>query len=368
MNSLEASRVLAVLDESLEELRLLSYVTPEVMDSAEQLADVLGEELVASLVRHRTQTTAGKSNITSEQTIASTWSLIRMLRKSRATSRLQQLHTERSTGMLQALSYAERLRQYAQKRLTTTVEEDNSNREYYDEVREREEKAVNEKVQLEQKLKLQRVELQRQTHLVQSAEDKTRSELHEVQMATLAAKKSLQQEATALRGEDHDAFDTEHTLLFKELSDAKAQLETLRLEHKDNEATLRKTKKRAQQDVEVVISEYDTDVGSKEEEYQSSLSEYNEVMAQLEQFSSGFAEMHKERMEYEEAERKAAQQRLDEGLTKVRNNRAARVIQSSWKGWKAAKVAAAKKAKKGRSKERKLPGNKETSISQAGAG
>lgn len=346
MNSLEASRVLAVFDEALEELRLLSYVTPEVLDTSENLVDVLGEDLVEKLVKHRTQIAASKNNVTSEGSLAATWSLIRAMKKAPGTRQLQQLHTDRSTGMLQALSYAERLRQYAQKRLTTTVEEDNSNREYYDEVREREEKAVNEKVQLEQKLKLQRVELQRQTHLVQSAEDKARSELSEVQVATLAAKKSLQSQATALRKEDHDGFTTEHDLLSKELNDAKAQLSALRAEHKENEAMLRKTKKRAQQDVEVVIGEYDADVGSKEEEYQQALSEYNEVMAQLEQFTTGYNEMHRERMEYEEAERKAAQKKLEEGLERVRTNHAARVIQNAWKAFKAHKAALAKKAKK----------------------
>ena len=41
---------------------------------------------------------------------------------------------------------------------------------------------MSEKIQLEQKLKLQRVELQKQANLVQSAEDKTRAELHELQV------------------------------------------------------------------------------------------------------------------------------------------------------------------------------------------
>jgi hypothetical protein len=48
---------------------------------------------------------------------------------------------------------------------------------------EREERAVSEKIQLEQKLKLQRVELQKQSNQVQNAEDKTRAELHELQVS-----------------------------------------------------------------------------------------------------------------------------------------------------------------------------------------
>ena len=49
---------------------------------------------------------------------------------------------------------------------------------------------------------------------------------------------------------------------------AKANLATLRDEHKAAEAMLRKTKKRTQQDVETVIGEYDSDLGAKEKEYQ----------------------------------------------------------------------------------------------------
>jgi len=52
--------------------------------------------------------------------------------------------------------------QQVHKRLHTTVEEDTSNREHYQEVREREERAAAEREQLEHKLKLQRVERQKQ--------------------------------------------------------------------------------------------------------------------------------------------------------------------------------------------------------------
>jgi hypothetical protein len=49
-------------------------------------------------------------------------------------------------------------------------------------VRTREEKAVAEALALEQKLKLQRVELARQAHAIQNVEDKSKSELYQVQV------------------------------------------------------------------------------------------------------------------------------------------------------------------------------------------
>jgi len=337
---------LSVLDETIDNLRLLSYVTIEILDTAEQLKDVLGEDLVNTLIKHRGLLQNAKSSLSSEPVLASTWELARLLKKSPSATRLQTLHTERSPALLQVLSYFERLRQYAQKRLTTTVEEDNSNREYFEEVKEREERAVAEKLQLEQKLKLQRVELQKQANAVQSAEDKARAELHDVQTNMSETINALQKDSSSTRHDDRDGYQIEYDMLHKELSDAKAQLVRLREEHKENEATLRKTKKRAQQDVESVIGEYDTDVGNKEDEYQKALTEYNSVMAQLEIFTVGYNEMYTERMEYEERERKLAQERLEEGLRRVRRVRAAFVIQGAWKAFKARKAAEAKRRKK----------------------
>ncbi len=53
-----------------------------------------------------------------------------------------------------------------------------------------------------------------------------------------------------------------------QLTAAKDRLAALRAEHREAESALRKSKKRAAQDVEAVIAEYDTDVGAKEAEYQ----------------------------------------------------------------------------------------------------
>jgi multidrug efflux pump subunit AcrA (membrane-fusion protein) len=64
------------------------------------------------------------------------------------------------------------------------VEEDSSNLEYYGEVKEREEKALAERTQLEQKLKLQRVERQKALSTAQAAEDQARSELAEIQVGS----------------------------------------------------------------------------------------------------------------------------------------------------------------------------------------
>ncbi|GFH24785.1 uncharacterized protein HaLaN_22640, partial [Haematococcus lacustris] len=83
-------------------------------------------------------------------------------------------------------------------------------------VRAREEKAVAEKSQLEQKLKLQRVELQRHVNAVQSAEDLARAEIHAVTCDATSLKHNIEVEASGTRGSDHDSYLGDHMNVSKE--------------------------------------------------------------------------------------------------------------------------------------------------------
>ncbi|KAG2483037.1 hypothetical protein HYH03_018066 [Edaphochlamys debaryana] len=346
MNSVEAGRVLSVLDDTLEGLRLISYVTQDVLDTAEQLRDILGEDLANTLIKHRQLLQSSKSSLNNEQLMASTLELVRLLKKSPSAQRLQVLPYDRTYGVLQALQYFEQLRQFAQKRLTTTVEEDSSNREYFEEVRDREERAVAERLQLEQKLRLQRVELQKAAGTIQVAEDRARGEVAEVQTSTSQARSGIEGGAKSQQEADKAAFKSDLDQVSRELASARSELARLRGEHKDNEALLRKARKRAEQDVEVQIGEYDADVGAKEEELGKARAEYEEVITKLQDYTRGWNEMLQERLEYEERERRLAHERLQANLHNVRINRAARVIQQAWRAYKKAKEAAKKKAKK----------------------
>jgi hypothetical protein len=309
------------------------------------------QDLVNNLIKHRS-TMQLKETLTQEAINSSTWELVRLLKKSPSTAKLQRL-SERSPAMLQVISYMTKLRNFAQKKLHTTVEEDNSNREYFQEVKEREERAVSEKVQLEQKLKLQRVELAKQASLIQSTEDKARAELHELHAETEAHRAAINKSATTVRTEDFKTFDTELKSLVAELEARKSMLAKMREDHKAAELALRKAKKRAQQDVESVIGEYDSVLGSKEQEYQEVNSEHQAVLKKLEMLTTSSNEMYRERIEHEEREARETKERIDAGLKKARQIRAAKVIQGAWRAYKARKAAEAKKAKKAAAKKKK---------------
>ncbi|KXZ42754.1 hypothetical protein GPECTOR_120g421 [Gonium pectorale] len=268
------------------------------------------------------------------------------LQKSPSAQRLQVLPYERTPGILQAVQYFEQLRQFAQKRLTTTVEEDSSNREYFEEVRDREERAVAERLQLEQKLRLQRVELQKAAGGIQVSEDRARGEVAEVQASTAQARSAIEAAAKAQADADRATFEADLALATRELNAARTELARLRSEHKDNEALLRKARKRAEQDVEVQIGEYDADVGAKEEELSRAKAEYDEVLRQLQEYNRSWTEMYQERLEYEERERRLADKRFQASLLAIRQHHAARVIQAAWRAYKKAKEAARKRARK----------------------
>jgi IQ domain-containing protein D len=79
-----------------------------------------------------------------------------------AEAKLGALAGERSGGALHVLKLFKDVRDFARKRLTTTVEEDRSVQEHFEDVKIREEKALSEKSQLQQKLRLDRLQRQRQ--------------------------------------------------------------------------------------------------------------------------------------------------------------------------------------------------------------
>lgn len=66
-----------------------------------------------------------------------------------------------------------------------------------------------------------------------------------------------------------------------QLAAARAELATLQEEHKEQEAQLRKVKKRAEQDVESVIHTFDQEMMEREREYQDAMAVYTELHGQI---------------------------------------------------------------------------------------
>lgn len=111
--------------------------------------------------------------------------------------KLAALQGERSEGVQHAVDLLAHLRDFARKRLTATVEEDRSVREHFEDVKLREEKAVSEKQQLQQRLKLERVQRQRQAAVMQRSHSAVEAQLTTMRADHAATVRSMKETAEA---------------------------------------------------------------------------------------------------------------------------------------------------------------------------
>eukprot|EP00878_Enallax_costatus_P045597 GHUV01055017.1.p1 GENE.GHUV01055017.1~~GHUV01055017.1.p1 ORF type:complete len:177 (+),score=45.23 GHUV01055017.1:166-696(+) len=168
MNILESHRVLSVLDDTVDGLRLVSYITPEVVAAADQLGGVLGQDVRDALLQHAAALSELPEDFKPCELLRSSSALLRVLKKSPGIEEaLQSLEVDRSPAIMQLISYFDRHRADLHKQLITTVEEDATNRDHYAALADRREKAAASKLQLEHKLKTQRMEQAKQIGVLQ---------------------------------------------------------------------------------------------------------------------------------------------------------------------------------------------------------
>jgi transcription initiation factor TFIID subunit TAF12 len=107
-------------------------------------------------------------------------------------ARLMALHAERTDAMLHLIHVFTEIREIAQKRLNTTVEGDKTLQQHFEDVRIREEKAMSEKQQLQQQLKLDRIQWQQQRQELQLLEDTASNHLAAMKVNHTAQIRSLE--------------------------------------------------------------------------------------------------------------------------------------------------------------------------------
>eukprot|EP00879_Flechtneria_rotunda_P011950 GHRR01012481.1.p1 GENE.GHRR01012481.1~~GHRR01012481.1.p1 ORF type:complete len:359 (+),score=170.19 GHRR01012481.1:214-1290(+) len=345
MNSLEAQRVLTVLDDAVEGLRLLSYITPEVLAAADQLGGVLGQDVFECLQQHAAALMDLPEDFQPHQLIPTSSALLRALKKRAGVGdALSSLQSSRSPAVIQMVSCLERHREQVHKRLTTTVEEDATNRDHHALLAERREKAAAERLQLEHMLKLQRIEMAKQIGALQAAYDAAAAELAELRGSAAAETAATESEALASTKANTGAFAAEHAILAEQLESAHSELMALRSDNRAAAAAARKARKRAEQDCEAAIAEYDAELTARQKEYDQALAAYTELQDQLKKNLSEVEALKAERLAHEEAVRAAAASKKREEIRSIRIAAAAYAIQNAYKVWKKRKAAEAKKA------------------------
>lgn len=347
MDTVESQRVLSVVDEAVESLRVISYITPEVIAASDQLGGVLGQDVQDVLQQHGAVLDQLPADFQPHQVVSTASNLLRMLKKASIEGALASLHTSRSPAMLQLLSYVERHRALVVKRLHTTVEEDASTKGRLTGLSGKLEAAAAERLQLEHRLKLQRLEQAKASGTLQAAYDTAAAALAELRSGAASRQAADKAAAAAAKQQADEVFRQQHADLSKQLEGRMKELAAARADGSDATAAASKTRRRALQDCEVAIGEYDTEMGARQAEYDAALAAHTELLANIQRVTTEAGQLRAQRIAYEEAQRAAAEAARRAELAALRREAAAYMIQNRWKVYRKAKAAAAKAAAKG---------------------
>eukprot|EP00241_Pyramimonas_parkeae_P005339 CAMPEP_0114239084 /NCGR_PEP_ID=MMETSP0058-20121206/8262_1 /TAXON_ID=36894 /ORGANISM="Pyramimonas parkeae, CCMP726" /LENGTH=357 /DNA_ID=CAMNT_0001351223 /DNA_START=139 /DNA_END=1212 /DNA_ORIENTATION=+ len=332
MNNIEAARVMSVLDDLLANLRRISLVTAGTLESAEELEDVVGRELSSLLGEHR----LGAARVQAEGQTALAASTLSICRAMRKNANLEQqlatlFHEERSMGMMELIAILEKVRARTQKSLTTTMEEENSEKDHFEEVCRREEKAGKERQTLEQQLRVERRERSKQVNYMTGMETRANSDLDQIKSTSVRMVAELQSETKASKEADKTSFVERETFLMAEVEKLRAELLQIEKVNREEEVALRSKKTKKEQEVLITLGEYDSDMSTKEKAYQDEKAVYEEVKQQLAEMEIAYKELQEEAEVAAEKNRKHQEEKARHEEKEQRLNRAACTIQRMWR-------------------------------------
>uniref|UniRef100_A0A7S0VDH4 Dynein regulatory complex protein 10 n=1 Tax=Hemiselmis tepida TaxID=464990 RepID=A0A7S0VDH4_9CRYP len=360
LTNVEAQRVMAVLDELALDLRLAFRLTPQTLSTNPDIASIVGQEnerffvmqvelekrffvLAAQLEGPVSEFVADAENDTQDAVVHDFFDVARRLRKNtreicRFLRRNPGLDKKLQAQQQQPAELAERfivvlndLKAQTLRSLGTSVEEDKSEKEHFENV------SVREKTLTEQERMLTK-------DLATVKRDREKAvKARDAQIATLEAEKAELQMMTANAGkavgEGNNANEkTDHASEVESLEKKKKKLEDelakTKASDKDSEEGLKKRSYKKETDVETWVQKYDAEMGTLNEEMTSLAEVYlaeKAKMRQLENHFEGFrlvegAEAAQQMMQMaNELEETAKQKRLGD---------AACLIQSTLRGHK----------------------------------
>lgn len=347
----EAKRILAVLDETVQELSSLSYINSGLVEHTEDLGEILGSKFVGYLESCKNLDNEPEFDKDKTDQVP-TGNIFRHLSKDPSVlHHVQSFGFDRSGNILSLVDAIKRLRQGTHRRLSVTVEEENSRRSHFEEVCKREEKASKEKLSLEQQLRIERRERQKALTQLGEAEVRTKNELEVVKAGTEKFMKDLVVRTEDTKNRNAKQYDFDFDILLEEITKLEKELKKLEVVHREDEAKLIKKKNKSEQEVETWIKEYDIDMNKVEKIYQDENEVYSEVVEQLRVYEGHYNQLRKEIEDANarEEEQKKAKEEAEE--QKKREEKAAATIQATWKMFQQQKEAEGKKSKgKGKGK------------------
>ncbi|KAM4053242.1 dynein regulatory complex protein 10 [Anomaloglossus baeobatrachus] len=385
LSSIETQRVVAVLDETIKKLELVSLFQ-HAIENVDRYSVVFGSELAGALREHkrlqdnmerrlqRVKSGEDESSIQGAKTnrvedadlhfgalhqgvqssVRNTMRLL--LTNPTACKTLRSEGNVRDQASQTLIRFLSELRPFLYEKLLTSPLEQNERRHYLQEITLRDHKNRNILMALEEELNaaiLDRdTEISKKNGIIRQLKIK----LHQLEKFSENQVKRTMQEAENQQKSDCRASEGKTAKLQQELQQLRSQLNGAIVENREVELGLRKKKYKVETEIENWIQKYDGDMGEKQAELEEVEGMYEEEKAQLVELKEKLAVLEVEYVQIVE-ERRLAQLRREEAERELASmNRAAIVIQAHWKGYQVRRSMKSKKKKKKKGKGKSAKG------------
>ena len=232
------------------------------------------------------------------------------------------------------------------RRLHTTVEEETSVKNNFEQVLAREKKAGKERLALENQLKVESRERRRQVSHTEEAEARIRDEIATITNDSAAHADELKAAADEKRAAEDEMFMEREVALSAQLTQLQQQLADVQKEHSEEEAALRKKMSDNEKKLSGNLADYDQEMGELEKQLTEERGLYDTAKKQLTEYETHYNALRKEKEEAEALKReKEEAQRKEDEMNKMLDD-AALSIQKAWKTHKEATEKSAPKGKK----------------------
>jgi chromosome segregation ATPase len=367
--TVEAYRMCAVVDQALEHLDLLSRMPAtdlsglSGMDPALEMQQAQ-EHRFLSLHREARRMGAADSKDLSLAGInvrSATRELVRTLKTKQdlRASILSYCADPSQPGASAAVAHLsstlDKLKQLVEKKLCTTVEQQESRNGYAAELATHARELEKDIEELESQLKEERVKTERDLTYHSEIISKLNAELSDIRQKTDATRTKLEKETNTERAQNLEVHDLKVKEFNEEIGKLTEKQETQSTEQTTNEENARKKKTKLETEVTNLVAKYDADLGVKQGEIDEIKGEYDKELARLEELTKFFDKVDADKANEAEEEGRieAERQRLRASLERLA--KAAARIQALCRGvlTRSQKKKGGKNGKKGGKKKKK---------------
>ncbi|NXU59077.1 DRC10 protein, partial [Turnix velox] len=369
--SIETERIMTVLEETIVKLELSSLM-PLIVNSLDRFADVLGPEITNSLIKHQKlsnemqnllSNSAEKDIIRTEEQHCCLFLLEQQLKSSvRDVLRLflansslcQTLRNEvwtRESPVEKFIKAFAELRGFVLERLLTSPVEEKEKILFVEsislQIKKNTEKITTLQAELAAATQTQEEEIHKRDNTIRDL----KTSMQELSKDYKTRIQNIKEEGGKLQGEEMQTSQDKCAKLQQDIKELEAQLDSLMLEHRASELTLRKRKNRMETEIMNWVQKYDAHMEENQAEYKEVQALYTKEKNELSLLMEKRDLLFQEYSQIEEERRKQEEKKEQELKELNSKTLAATCIQAFWRGYLIRSIYRSKlKKKKGKGK------------------